>query len=273
MKIFFASHDPVSPSDEAKERWLYVINCGYYRDVIENMRTVRKAGRSDYHLLYVKSGAMSVNGETLTDGYFRIYAPREAQDYTYIAAEKSNYFWAHFTGTAVLGIFEELGLGSGIFNFNDRAEEIEKVWLLLCESMFFKRGNLDNYSASLLMALLNLLATPKTTRSPFSSAAKILEDINTKVTVPELAQKYHMSVGHFIESFKEIYGYSPMNYRAMKQFEQAKIFLKETDISITAISELCGFNDPLYFSRQFKKHVGVCPTHYRSKFREHSGDR
>ena len=75
-----------------------------------------------------------------------------------------------------------------------------------------------------------------------------------------------MSVGHFIESFKKAYGYTPMNYRAMKQFDNAKILLKEMDLPISTISEMCGFADPLYFSRQFKKRMGISPTEYRNQF-------
>ena len=31
----------------------------------------------------------------------------------------------------------------------------------------------------------------------------------------------------------------------------------------SAISEMCGFADPLCFSRQFKKRIGISPTEYR----------
>lgn len=211
---------------------------------------------------------MLVNGELLSQGSFRIYVPSEHQDYTYLADEHSNYFWVHFIGTQVESILSSLKLGTGVFHFNERLEEAEKLWLLLCESTFFKRDNTDEYSAALLLALLNLLATPKEARSPFSKAAKLLEDMTVKITVPELAQKYHMSVGHFIQSFREAYGYTPMNYRAIKQFDQAKILLKEMDMPVSAVSEMCGFTDPLYFSRQFKKHVGMCPSQYRNQFKE-----
>lgn len=266
MKIFFASLDPVFISEQAKNSWLYVLNCGYYRDVRENLHTRRAAGRSDYHLIYVKSGQMLVNGEVLSPGSLRIYVPGEQQDYTYTSGENTNYFWVHFTGTQAKAILDRLKLGSGIFHFNDRIEEAEKIWLLLCESTFFKLENTHEYSASLLLSLLNLLATPKEARSPFSKAAKLLEDMTAKVSVPELAHKYHMSVGHFIESFKKAYGYTPMNYRAIKQFDNAKILLKEMDLPISTISEMCGFADPLYFSRQFKKRIGISPTEYRNQF-------
>ncbi len=122
--------------------------------------------------------------------------------------------------------------------------------------------------AILLWSLLTLMATPSVERSPFSRAASQLENVTVPVSVEELATKYHMSVGHFIRSFKKAYGYTPMSYRIIKQIEQAKNFLSEMDINISTVSELCGFSDPLYFSRQFKRHTGMSPTEYKNKFRE-----
>jgi AraC-like DNA-binding protein len=141
---------------------------------------------------------------------------------------------------------------------------------MLIEAKFFARGNLPNYPATLLWSLLTLLATPAVQRSPFSSAAKQLENINVPVSVSELASKYRMSVGHFIRSFKDTYGYTPINYRIIKQVEQAKNFLSEMDISVSMISEMCGFSDPLYFSRQFKTHTDMSPTEYVNSIKIHN---
>jgi AraC-like DNA-binding protein len=37
-------------------------------------------------------------------------------------------------------------------------------------------------------------------------------------------------------------------------------------MSISAVSEACGFSDPLYFSRVFKKRFGKSPVAYRKEF-------
>ena len=139
---------------------------------------------------------------------------------------------------------------------------------MMVEAKFFSKGNLSNYPAILLWSLLTFMATPSVERSPFSRAASQLENVTVPVSVEELVTKYHMSVGHFIRSFKKAYGYTPMSYRIIKQIEQAKNFLSEMDINISTVSKLCGFSDPLYFSRQFKRHTGMSPTEYKNKFRE-----
>jgi AraC-like DNA-binding protein len=263
MKKFYASRNPVVPGDEEKSRWLYVTNCGYYRGITEDSRTVRSVGRSDYHLIYCKSGRILTGGEVLTDGDFRIYAPGEPQDYTYAAGEQTSYLWAHFVGTAVTDILARLELESGIYHFNDRTDEAEKLWLMLCDVVGARQNNSNDYAASLMLAALNLITLKKPARLPFSGAAALLEDFTAEVRVPELAKRYRMSTGYFIESFKSVYGATPMNYRAAKQMEQAKILLRDTDLSISAVAEMSAFSDPLYFSRRFRKYTGMSPTEFR----------
>ncbi len=270
MRTFFSSRNGEYDSDAKISEWLYVNNCGYWHNIMDNM-TVFRDGRKDYHLLYVKCGkALIGKNEIISDNQFYIYNPGQRHEYAYVGnIESCHYFWVHFTGYAASQILTSLNLNAGAFTSPiNRAAEIEQLWQMLIEAKFFARGNLSNYPATLLWSLLTLLATPAVQRSPFSSAAKQLENINVPVSVSELASKYRMSVGHFIRSFKDAYGYTPINYRIIKQIEQAKNFLSEMDISVSMISEMCGFSDPLYFSRQFKKHTGLSPTQYRDKFRE-----
>ena len=39
--------------------------------------------------------------------------------------------------------------------------------------------------------------------------------------------------------------------------------LETTDYNVTEISAIIGYDNPLYFSRLFKKHKGVSPSEYR----------
>ena len=162
MKKFFASPNPVIPSTEEESRWLYVSNCGYYRGITEDAHTRRAAGRPDYHLIYCKSGHILTDGEVLEGGDFRIYTPGAPQDYTYTAGEQTSYLWVHFVGTAVPEILARLGLRAGSFHFNDRTDEAEKLWLMLCDVVGARQDNTSDYAASLLLAALNLIAGAST---------------------------------------------------------------------------------------------------------------
>lgn len=48
----------------------------------------------------------------------------------------------------------------------------------------------------------------------------------------------------------------------------ASDLLKNTDLSVTAISEVCGYDSESYFMRQFKKHKGCTPSEFRRKIKE-----
>lgn len=48
---------------------------------------------------------------------------------------------------------------------------------------------------------------------------------------------------------------------------QATRLLRFTDLAISQIAYRCGYNDPLYFSRAFKRHHGQSPANYRASIR------
>lgn len=57
-------------------------------------------------------------------------------------------------------------------------------------------------------------------------------------------------------------GLSPMQYLNNQRMEKAKDFLLSNTMTISNIAHLVGFDDPLYFSRVFKKYTGVSPQMY-----------
>ena len=57
-------------------------------------------------------------------------------------------------------------------------------------------------------------------------------------------------------------GMSPMHYLNYQRIEKAKDFLLSNSMTISNISRLVGFDDPLYFSRVFKKYTGASPQAY-----------
>jgi AraC family transcriptional activator of pobA len=48
---------------------------------------------------------------------------------------------------------------------------------------------------------------------------------------------------------------------------EAARLLRFTDLAISQIAHRCGYNDPLYFSRAFKRHQGQSPANYRALIR------
>ena len=69
--------------------------------------------------------------------------------------------------------------------------------------------------------------------------------------------------------FKKEVGLNPLEYMTNLRMKKAETMLGPMwakGNSVAEVAELCGFDDPLYFSRVFKKHFGCSPSAYTKKF-------
>jgi AraC-like DNA-binding protein len=80
-----------------------------------------------------------------------------------------------------------------------------------------------------------------------------------------IAQKAGLSPTHFNRLFKQYMGSSPVAYFIRKKMDLARYLLTQTTMSIKEVASAAGYDDPLYFSAQFKKQVGVSPSFYAQK--------
>lgn len=85
------------------------------------------------------------------------------------------------------------------------------------------------------------------------------KDINLEM----ISRKVNISPYYFSKIFKEETGENFIDYVTAIRIEKAKEVLKERDCSIKEVCIQVGYKDPNYFSRLFKKQVGVTPTEYR----------
>ncbi len=85
------------------------------------------------------------------------------------------------------------------------------------------------------------------------------KDINLEM----ISRKVNISPYYFSKIFKEETGENFIDYVTAILFEKAKEALKERDCSIKEVCIQVGYKEPNYFSRLFKKQVGITPTEYR----------
>ena len=71
--------------------------------------------------------------------------------------------------------------------------------------------------------------------------------------------------------FKKETGVTPHEYLTRARMRRAKEIIlsgvtnRYSEYTVTQIAEACGFAEPLYFSRVFKKYFGVSPSRYVDK--------
>jgi AraC-like DNA-binding protein len=87
---------------------------------------------------------------------------------------------------------------------------------------------------------------------------------NPDFDVSEEIEKSGYSKDHFRRCFKEETGLTPLEHLTVLRINRAKKLLCSTPRqSVELIAESCGFSDTFYFSRVFKKSVGLSPSEYR----------
>ena len=67
----------------------------------------------------------------------------------------------------------------------------------------------------------------------------------------------------FSAAFRKVTGTTPLRYITRSRLEKARDLLLESDLPVSAVAEMCGFSDPLYFSRCFRKQFLSSPRQYR----------
>ena len=104
------------------------------------------------------------------------------------------------------------------------------------------------------------------TNGVIAKAKAFIEDNYSKdISLDDVSRKVDISPYYFSKLFKEETGENFIEYLTNIRIERAKKLLLNKDISIKSICATAGYSDPNYFSRIFKKQVGLTPTEYRER--------
>lgn len=91
----------------------------------------------------------------------------------------------------------------------------------------------------------------------------IMQNYSHDITIDHLCSYFYCSKATLINHFKDTYHQTVHQYLMTYRIEKAKEYLKNEQLTIQQIASQCGFQDANYFSKAFKKHVGLSPHHYR----------
>ena len=95
-------------------------------------------------------------------------------------------------------------------------------------------------------------------------ACQILSaSLSAEVSIEELAEQVFLSPSRLAHLFREQVGVSIVRWREDQRIIRAKLLLQTTPLPVAVIGQQTGYDDQLYFSRVFKKRVGVSPSEYR----------
>lgn len=259
------------------ENPLVVTSCGIYRlNHRQVMLTTRPSGRKDYQLLYVASGrAFFQFGEEYVEapaGYLALYRPDTVQYYEYFLSDQPEVCWIHFTGKDADKLMDQLGFDrANVIYCGANAEYIELLRHIIQELQLKRpcfEQFLELYFRQFLTAvqrsqLENLSSRYKNSKEMEEIVHYFNEYYSQEICIEDYAKSRHMSVCWLIRSFKRYMGVTPLQYIASIRINKAKELLKGTNYSVQEIADIVGYDNPLYFSRIFKKLTGYSPRQYR----------
>lgn len=262
-----------------KSKPLIVTSCGTYHLYTRPiLPTRRPRGRLDFQLLYIASGKahFHIDGkeEIVTAGHMVLYRPKEPQKYEYYAEDQTEAYWVHFTGSDVTNILRSYGLTKDkkVFYCGSDLEYKNHFRSMIQELQMCKEDYPEMLEMHLRQIFIKLHRFFHTVSKVDNS--QIAEDIdkatiyfsehyNEDICIEDYAQKQHMSTSWFIRNFKQYTGSTPMQYILSKRIYNAEALLQDEHYNITEISSIVGYENPLYFSRIFKKTKGLSPSEYR----------
>lgn len=184
-------------------------------------------------------------------------------------------YWTHITGNDLYELLSRSGLSKekpilflGIHSY------ILRLFRDILDS--YKETRLPNqsiYASSSMRHILSLQLQhlEKQNHTPIKNSELnpvlkyMTKNINKSIDIKELAHFCHLSEGHFIRKFKKSYGSSPMVYFNKLKIQEASQRLLISNNSIKEIAYDLGFHDPQYFSRLFKKTMGISAMSYRKE--------
>ncbi len=178
-------------------------------------------------------------------------------------------------GNAVRAILDKalLPVKSALTIDAESAEEIRHVIARACalfnESAVKNEGVLSAYG-NLLAALIAAYSAP----NGYSPAVQaVLDDLEKHIgdatySLEGFIRSLPLNYDYVRKLFKKEVGVTPHDYLTRARMLRAKTILlsgvtnRYSDYSVTQIAEACGYSEPLYFSRVFKKYYGVAPSYY-----------
>ena len=98
-----------------------------------------------------------------------------------------------------------------------------------------------------------------------------MEIINERLqdlpTIDAIAAEVGLNPKKLQQGFREVFGSTVNSYIQGKRLHLAKTLLSNSEQSISAISEVIGYNSKSYLAKIFKAEYGLSPSEYRMKMK------
>lgn len=255
-------------------RAAYLTDVGFFPKAKEHYRE-REEGADQYILIYCTEGKGVIEVE---DQIYRLEKsdafciPRNVR-HKYYADEKEPWsiLWVHFKGenTNYFPLEERR-----IVHINSRHSDNRMMVLFNLLFRVLERnytiGNFIYISQVLSLILSEIYFREKVDESSVQDRHVTMvirymyQHLRENLTLEEISEEVQLSKSYLNAVFKAQTGKSPVEFFIHLKMQEACKLLKSTDYYIYEVSAELGYTDQYYFSRIFKKVVGVSPKDYKN---------
>ena len=227
--------------------------------------------RKDYYLLCAVAGEMPVTicGQTqqLKKDCFLIIEPGTRYRY-HIENGFLNYYWLHFTGSYAGKLLQHCSLEPNRVYHGAFDTELKALFEQIFREYIFRQSFSQVNLTGLLIQTLTQLSRsrqqsvprPMTSIQYINSHYDQLLELNTLAAMEGLRDSQYRTV------FKRATGLTPKEYITRQRINAACLYLQRYPMLIKEVAYRVGYQDPLYFSKVFKKITGQPPERYRQQY-------
>ncbi len=272
MTRFLANHQLTSGC--------YPTAMGFYPGAVGHRMERKK--HDDNLVIYCVSGRGTLEtrgtSNSITAGQLVVLPRGLAHAYFADDAAPWTVYWTHFLGTDSTVLLEHLGYRENEYVVDaGMSPTLSASFESLMEVRYTGyAANAFINAANQLRQLLTQLAfdvgieSGRTARGFNVELVQsyMRENLDKHLSLDQLAAKANLSKYHFTSRYKSLTGYSPIKHFLNMKTEYACRLLDSTDLSVQAVAEAVGYDDPLYFSRLFRQIIGRSPRDYRASIRK-----
>ena len=199
----------------------------------------------------------------------------DAGDVFIIPPKLTHSDWSKEGFQDIFFTFEYCALSSDTF-YRFRDNNTQAVFHLLCQMYEIyvrqdpNRENIINLSYELFFQYMYMLSRgpQKNYYVEYMRNIIISNMSNPHFSVETITKEIHLHPNYARDLFSKNVGCTPLQFLLEKRLDYAKQLLASRDLSnysIREIAYMCGFSDPYYFSRVFRKRIGVSPSDWGKK--------
>jgi len=260
-------------------RACYPTAMGYYP--LADGHQINRKSHDDNILIYCVEGSGKLETDDFEGGITQgdIILLPAGHDHVYAADKRTPWslYWLHFDGIQTSQLLEELDYNPShpVVNLGLKPLLVSDFKRLLSLRKSGYQRNIFNYAAAIVRQMLHYLAlethnlqTLQRHNFNLDSLHSLMhENLNGELDLDTLAASANLSRHHFSAKYKKITGTSPIKHFIHLKIEHACYLLDTSENTIKQVSAKLGYEDPLYFSRQFRKVLGLSPSEYRKRQR------